>query len=169
MDREEIEDMLETMLIGDSDQGKLRQLLIEHEQEMQRLRNENERLKILADCEKKHVDTKQKCVIDMTRPQPCTKFMDEPPMLWAAKLTEEVSEAFRASVQLGILYDAFDVAINNVDEKAVRFAENLMAEELTDVITVCTSWLASLGYDEAERGRIQRAVNDKNHRRGYWV
>ena len=31
MDREEIEDMLETMLIGDSDQGKLRQLLIEQE------------------------------------------------------------------------------------------------------------------------------------------
>ena len=58
MDREEIEDMLETMLIGDSDQGKLRQLLIEHEQEMQRLRNENERLKILADCERKHVDEK---------------------------------------------------------------------------------------------------------------
>ena len=168
MDREAIEDMLETMLIGDSDQGKLRRLLIEYEQEIQHLRDENEQLKILADSEKNRVDTKQKCVIDMTRPQPCTKFMDEPPMLWAAKLTEEVSEAFRASVQLGILYDALDVAINNVDEKAVRFAENLMAEELTDVITVCTSWLASLGYDEAERGRIQRAVNEKNRKRGYW-
>lgn len=168
MDREAIEDMLETMSIGDSDQGKLRRLLIEYEQEIQHLRDENEQLKILADSGKNRVDTKQKCVIDMTRPQPCTKFMDEPPMLWAAKLTEEVSEVFRASVQLGILYDALDVAINNVDEKAVRFAENLMSEELTDVITVCTSWLASLGYDEAERGRIQRAVNDKNHRRGYW-
>ena len=49
MDKEEIEDMLETMLIGDSDKGKLRRLLIEYEQEIQHLRDENERLKILAD------------------------------------------------------------------------------------------------------------------------
>ena len=76
MDREAIEDMLETMLIGDSDQGKLRQLLIEHEQEMQRLRNENERLKILADCEKKHVDEKNGRVVDMTKPQPCVRWLD---------------------------------------------------------------------------------------------
>lgn len=64
MDREEIEDMIETMLIGDSDQGKLRRLLIEYEQEIQHLRDENERLKILADSGKNRVDTKQKCVID---------------------------------------------------------------------------------------------------------
>ena len=73
MNREAIEDMLETMSIGDSDQGKLRQLLIEHEQEMQRLRNENERLKILADSGKKCVDEKSGRVIDMTRPQPCVR------------------------------------------------------------------------------------------------
>lgn len=60
MDREEIEDMLETMLIGDSDQGKLRRLLIEYEQEIQHLRKENERLKILANGGKNCVDTKQK-------------------------------------------------------------------------------------------------------------
>lgn len=61
MDKEEIEDMLETMLIGDSDQGKLRRLLIEYEQEIQHLRDENERLKILVASGKNRVDTKQKC------------------------------------------------------------------------------------------------------------
>ena len=40
MDREAIEDMLETMLIGDSDQRKLRRLLVDYEREMQRLRKE---------------------------------------------------------------------------------------------------------------------------------
>ena len=45
MDREAIEDMLETMLIGDSDQRKLRRLLVDYEREMQRLRKENAWLK----------------------------------------------------------------------------------------------------------------------------
>ena len=149
--------------------GTLRKLLEEHAHEMQRLKTENEWLKmVLKDCEKKRVDEKSGRIVDMTRPQPCVKFHDEPPLLWAAKLTEDVSEAFQASVRLGILYDALDVTINNVDEKAVRFAENRMAEELTDVITVCTSWLDALGYDEVARAEMQEKVNDKNRRRGYW-
>ena len=150
--------------------GTLRKLLEEHEREMQRLKIENDWLKkVLEDCEKKRVDEKQMHVIDMTRPRPCMKFRHEPPMLWAAKLTEEVSEVFQASVRLGILYDALDVAINNVDEKAVRLEEDLMAEELTDVITVCISWLFALGYDEDRCGEIQKRVNEKNLARGYWT
>ena len=75
MDREAIEDMLETMLIGDSDQRKLRRLLIEHEREMQRLKIENDWLKmVLKDCEKKRVDAKGGRIVDMTRPQPCEVF-----------------------------------------------------------------------------------------------
>ena len=42
-----------------------------------------------------------------------------------------------------------------------------LAEGLTDVITVCTSWLDALGYDEVKRAEIQGEVNDKNCRRGY--
>ena len=100
--------------------------------------------------------------IDMTKPQPCTKFRDEPPMLWAAKLTEEASEAFRASVMLGGAIDRC------VGEEEVRYAERRLAEELTDVITVCTSWLHALGYDEYLRGEVQRRVNEKNKKRGYF-
>lgn len=103
MDREAIEDMLETMSIGDSDQGKLRQLLIEHEQEMQRLRNENERLKILADSGKKCVDEKSGRVIDMTRPQPCVRWLDaraqdkeERLVFCLKKLAEEYEEVWEA-------------------------------------------------------------------------
>lgn len=32
----------------------------------------------------------------------------------------------------------------------------------------CTSWLHALGYDEVRRGEVQRRVNDKNKRRGYF-
>ena len=78
MDREAIEDMLETMLIGDSDQRKLRRLLIEYEREMQRLKKENEWLKkVLEDCEKKRVDEKSGRVVDMTRPQPCVRYLEQ--------------------------------------------------------------------------------------------
>lgn len=47
-------------------------------------------------------------------------------------------------------------------------AKDRLAEELTDVITVCTSWLYALGYDEEQRGEVQRRVNEKNRERGYF-
>ena len=163
MDREEIEDMIETMLIGDSDQRELRRLLIEYGQEIQHLRDENERLKTLADSGKNRVDTKQKCVIDMTRPQPCVKAKEQTDAELAMKLAEEVQEVTAAM-------KAFDCATreNAYCRYAPRLARDRLGEELTDVITVCVTWLASLGDDEAERGRIQRAVNEKNRKRGYW-
>ena len=43
-----------------------------------------------------------------------------------------------------------------------------MAEEITDIITVCTSWLESNGYDLNERKRLFKAVNIKNQGRGYF-
>ena len=100
--------------------------------------------------------------IDMTKPQPCTKFCDEPPMLWAAKLTEEASEVFRASVMLGVAIDRY------VGEEEVRYAKRRLAEELTDVIHVCVSWLNAEGWDEEARGDLHRLVNEKNKRRGYF-
>ena len=47
--------------------------------------------------------------------------------------------------------------------------EEALAEKLTEIITVCTSWIDALGYDEVKRAEIQRKVNDKNRRRGYWA
>ena len=63
---------------------------------------------------------------------------------WYLKLQEEIYEAF----------------------STVRTRER--AHELTDVITVCTSYLHALGFDQDDRQELQRAVNEKNAARGYF-
>ena len=93
---------------------------------------------------------------DMTKPQPCTKFRNAGILDWAAKLNKEVYEIIRRTAYIERLADEAD------DDDVER-----LAEELTNVITVCTSWLAALGYDEARRGELQRLVNEKNRERGY--
>lgn len=70
---------------------------------------------------------------------------------WFLKLQEEIFEVFEA-MESG-RDDEFD---------------ELCAEELADVITVCTSWLETLGYDEEKRSEIFRKVNEKNEKRGYF-
>ena len=40
-------------------------------------------------------------------------------------------------------------------------------EEIVDAITVCVSWLESLGFDEHARVELFRRVNAKNQARGY--
>lgn len=62
---------------------------------------------------------------------------------WFLKLQEEIFEAF-------------------VSTKTAR------AEELADVITVCISWLESLGYDEEKRSELFAEANEKNEKRGYF-
>ena len=143
--------------------GKLREMLVDYEREMQRLKIENDWLKmVLSDCEKKRVDAKGGRIIDMTRPQPCVKFRDASAMAWVAKLiekTHEVVQEVHIILQLGD-----DEALKELYQDA----EKRLALELTDVITVCTSWLDAEGYDEEERGKLQEMVNEKNKARGYW-
>ena len=95
--------------------------------------------------------------IDMTKPQPCTKFRNAGIVDWAAKLNKEVYEVIRGAAYIERLADEAD------DDDVER-----LAEELTNVITVCTSWLDALGYDEEKRGELQRLVNEKNKKRGYF-
>lgn len=140
---------------------ELRRLLIEQEREMQRLKIENAWLKkVLEDCEKKRVEGKR--VVDMTRPQPCVKYMqrhfDEDKSLYLvgrclAQVDQERKECLEA------LSDCFG------DKSGAR--EHL-AEELTDVVTAATTALHVLGYDEEARGKLQARVNEKNRKRGYW-
>lgn len=94
--------------------------------------------------------------IDMTRPQPCTKFRNAGIVDWAAKLNKEVYEVIRGAAYIERLADEAD------DDDVER-----LAEELTNVITVCTSWLDALGYDEEKRGELHRRVNEKNEERGH--
>ena len=80
-----------------------------------------------------------------TQPQPCTSFRYAGTAGWVAKLNEEVYEAMLESAyveRLAAEADDDDVAC--------------LAEELTDVITVCVSWLNALGYDETMRGELHR-------------
>lgn len=141
---------------------ELRRLLIEQEREMQRLKIENAWLKkVLEDCEKKRVEGKR--VVDMTRPQPCVRYLEqhfnEDESLYLvgrclAQVDQERKECFEA------LVTCF------ADGEAE--AKEHLAEELTDVKTAATTALHVLGYDEVARGKLQERVNEKNKARGYW-
>ena len=164
MDREAIEDMLETMLIGDSDQRKLRRLLVDYEREMQRLRKENEWLKkVLEDCEKKRVDEKSGRVVDMTRPQPCVRYLEQhfnkdKSLYLVGRCLAQVDQERKECLEALVTCFA-----DRGDE-----AKEHLAEELTDVKTAATTALHVLGYDEEARGKLQERVNEKNLMRGYW-
>ena len=43
-----------------------------------------------------------------------------------------------------------------------------IAEELQDLITVCTSYLDFLGFDQKKRIELTKHINEKNRMRGYF-
>lgn len=137
----------------------LQMLSIERKSEIQILREENEWLSmVLRDCENKRVNVQKKCVIDMTRPQPCTEFMDVSVMELTAKLVEKTHE---------VIQKAAIISKSAADSGESHDAEVDIAEKLTGLITFCTSWLHyGLGYDEHLRGEVQIRLNEKNLRRG---
>ncbi len=63
---------------------------------------------------------------------------------WKDKICEELNEVMTAE---------------SSDEKA---------EELCDIITVCTSFLEAIGYDLKGRKKLFRKINIKNDARGYF-
>lgn len=97
---------------------------------------------------------------DLTKPQPCTRFRNAGMVEWIAKLSEETDEVIQEAKKV--------YALEKADEDGVEYAEVPLAEELTDVITVCVSWLHALGYDEYLRGEVQKCVNEKNKAREYF-
>ena len=148
MEKEAAMGMLENL-------GKLRKLLVDYEQEMQRLKKENGWLKkVLEDCEKKCVDAKGGRIVDMTRPQPCVRFRNAGMVEWIAKLMEETNEAIQEA--------------HTFSQLKRKSARERLAMKLTDVVHVCVSWLNADGWDEEARGELHRLVNEKNKARGYW-
>ena len=95
--------------------------------------------------------------IDMTKPQPCNMFDVADGEAWAKELGKHIYDVVRDVIYMDQFFDC----IERADEEA-------LAEKLTDVITVCTSWLHALGYDEYLRGELQKRVNEKNKKRGYF-
>jgi succinate dehydrogenase flavin-adding protein (antitoxin of CptAB toxin-antitoxin module) len=122
------------------------------------LEEENKRLKGLLEEQ----DNKQ--VLNMTKPQPCTKYSDAERMAWIAKLVEETHEVVQEAQIVAQLEKADEEALSTV----LWEARKRLAMELTDVITVCVSWLDAQGWDEEERDELQRLVNEKNRERGYF-
>lgn len=102
--------------------------------------------------------------IDMTRPQPCTKYRDAERMAWIAKLIEETHEVVQEAQIVAQLEKADEEALSTV----LWEARKRLAMELTDVKTLCESWLYAEGWDEEERDELQRLVNEKNKARGYF-
>ena len=115
------------------------------------LEEENKRLKGLLEEQ----DNKQ--VLDMTKPQPCNMFDVADGEAWAKELGKHMYDVVRDVIYMDQFFDC----IERADEEA-------LAEKLTDIITVCTSWLHALGYDEYLRGELQRLVNEKNRERGHF-
>ena len=82
---------------------------------------------------------------------------------WYLKLQEEIFEVID-NVQI---FNQFCVEYGE-NYKSSTNAKNMTAEEIADVITVCISWLETLGYDEEKRSELFAAVNEKNENRGYF-
>lgn len=76
-----------------------------------------------------------------------------PMRAWFEKIEEEVLEAHEQAVFLEIF--------SNEDSRKA------LAYELTDIKTVCETFLNALGYDASARADIQCEVNEKNSKRGY--
>lgn len=102
--------------------------------------------------------------IDMKKPQPCTKYRDAERMAWIAKLVEETHEVVQEAQIVAQLEKADEEALSTV----LWEARKRLAMELTDVKTLCESWLYAEGWDEEERDELQRLVNEKNKERGYF-
>ena len=102
--------------------------------------------------------------VDMTKPQPCTKYRDAERMEWIAKLIEETHEVVQEAQIVAQLEKADEEALSTV----LWEARKRLAMELTDVKTLCESWLYAEGWDEEERDELQRLVNEKNKERGYF-
>ena len=77
---------------------------------------------------------------------------------WFNQLNEELDEIKEA---------AFIVDTSVCAEYELQQRINALAEELQDLITVCTSMLQWLGFDEYKRNELAMQVNVKNRNRGY--
>lgn len=123
------------------------------------LQSENEELKRENEQLKPGVDTD----VDMTKPQPCTKYRNAERMAWIAKLIEETHEVVQEAQIVAQLEKADEEVLSTV----LWEARKRLAMELTDVKTLCESWLYAEGWNDDERGELQRLVNEKNRERGY--
>lgn len=126
------------------------------------LEDENKCLKVLLE----ERDNRQE--LDMTKPQPCTRFRDAGTVEWIAKLHEETDEAIQEAYIISQHKQSNKEFPCEAMNEVIQGARERLALELTDVIHVCISWLDAEGWDEEARGELHRRVNEKNRERGYF-
>ena len=131
--------------------GNLRELMEDYVLEMRELRKENNWIR------------ENYRTLKHSLPQPCRKFKDAATTELLAKLAEETSEVVQEALSLESLRKADALQTEEAEETTAH-----LAEELTDLITFCTTWLDALGYDASERRKVQNVINAKNKGRGYW-
>jgi len=150
--------ILEVLEQTDEEVSRQRDEIIALKGEIERLQAHGRRLSKTLGAWHDHL---RSC--DLTKPQPCTKFCDAKITAWIAKLSEETNEVVQEA-------ENYEMVCKNAAAGTgdVLDAKDRLAEELTDVITVCVSWLDALGYDEEMRGELHRYVNEKNKARGYF-
>ena len=102
-------------------------------------------------------------MMEAALPQPCCKFKDATTTEFIAKLAEETSEVVQEALQFASLK-----RVDAMQTEEAKETRAHLAEELTDLITFCTTWLDALGYDASERRKVQNVINAKNKGRGYW-
>ena len=106
--------------------------------------------------------------VDMTKPQPCTKFRDADTVEWIAKLSEETDEVIQEAYIISQHEQSNKKFPCEAMNEVIQDARERFALELTDVKTLCESWLDAEGWDEEARGELHRRVNEKNRERGYF-
>ena len=106
--------------------------------------------------------------VDMTKPQPCTKFRDADTVEWIAKLSEETDEVIQEAYIISQHEQSNKEFPCEAMNEVIMEARKRLALELTDVIHVCVSWLDAEGWDEAARCELHRLVNEKNEKREYF-
>jgi len=112
----------------------------------------------VTDRGKRSIEKERKYI--MIQPIPCTRFKNATADEWIAKLNEEIGEVKEIA-------ELYDMCVDEDDIPVEGFKNSLM-EELTDVITVCVSWLDALGCDAQKRSDLQDIINEKNRARGYF-
>lgn len=125
-------------------------------EKMQRLEEENRWLEnALRECENIRINMQKARFVDLTRPQPCTRFKYLATLSWIEKLSEEMDKVEKEMLKLE--------QITGTDSDEIRDNEFRLAMKLTQIITFCTSWLHyGLGYDEKSRIEVQKRINKEN-------
>ena len=81
---------------------------------------------------------------------------------WFSHLDEELTEVKMAAV------DRSSLTMYEIIQADNQIWINHIADELQDLITVCTSYLDFLGFDKQKRIELTKQINDKNRMRGYF-